>query len=369
MEPYIPDKLPLTQGKIDWASHVTLIGKANAALARYDGILQGIVNPQILLSPLMMQEAVISSKIEGTITSLEEVLQFQASPGIAISQDKRDDFQEVINYRQAIGAAIEGMARRPICINLILDLHHILLSEVLRSQDKTPGSLRTTQNYIAIPGAPVEQAAFIPPAPQCVQSALHNWEEYVHADEKDPLVQLAVLKAQFELIHPFRDGNGRIGRMLVPLIMYGKGLLSSPMFYISEYLERNRDIYYERLRAISRNGDWNGWIDFFLKAIVEQADKNTRKAKAILDLYNEMKVRIPEVAHSRFSVQILDAIFDRPFFNSNYFIARSGIPRSTGQRILKLLVEGGILLHIREQSGRTPALLCFPSLLSIAEDL
>lgn len=369
MEPYLPEKLPLEDGKIDWASHVTLVGRANAALARYDGILQGIVNPQVLLSPLMMQEAVLSSRIEGTVTSLEEVLQFQASPASDVSQQKRDDFQEVINYRQAVGMAVDDMARRPICINLILDLHRILLSGVVRSQDKTPGTMRNTQNYIGLPGAPVEEAAFVPPAPQYVQPALHDWESYVHAEEKDPLVQLAVLKAQFELIHPFRDGNGRIGRMLVPLVMCGKGLLSSPMFYISAYLERNRDAYYERLRAISRDGDWNGWIAFFLQAIVAQAEENKDKARAILELYNVMKLRVPEVTHSRFAVQILDAIFDRPFFNSHYFIGRSGLPRSTGQRMLRLLLESGILVNIREQSGRAPALMCFPSLLRIAEDL
>lgn len=369
MNPYVPENLPLDNGKIDWAAHVTLIDKANAALARYDGILQGIINPQVLLSPLMMQEAVLSSKIEGTITSLEEVLEFQASPVAHVSQEKRDDFQEVINYRQAIRTAVDDLTKRPVCVNMILDLHHILLSGIVRSQDKTPGSLRTTQNYIALPGTPIEQATFIPPEPQRVQPALHNWEEYVHAEEKDPLVQLAVLKAQFELVHPFRDGNGRIGRMLVPLIMYGKDLLSSPMFYISAYLERNRDIYYERLRAISRDGDWNGWIAFFLQAVFEQAEENTRKAKAIINLYNEMKQRIPEVTHSRFSVQVLDAIFDRPFFDSNYFILRSGVPRSTGKRMLKLLVESGTLIIIRGQLGRAPALLCFPSLLRIAEDI
>lgn len=367
MDPYIPEKLPLENGKIEWAAHVSLIGKANAALARYDGIIQGIVNPQVLLSPLMTQEAVVSSKIEGTITSLEEVLEFQASPVAQLSAEKRDDFQEVINYRQAIGAAVGDMNRRPICINLVLDLHRVLLSGVVRSQDGTPGSVRTTQNYIARPGTPIEQATFVPPAPKDVLPALYNWEEYVHAEEKDPLVQLAVLKAQFELIHPFRDGNGRIGRMLVPLIVYGKGLLSSPVFYISGYLERNRDVYYERLKAISRDGDWNGWIAFFLQAVIEQSEENNHKARAIIHLYNEMKQRIPEVTHSRFSVQVLDAIFSRPLFDSHYFISRSGVPRSTGQRMLQLLVKCGILVIIREASGRAPALLYFPSLLRIAE--
>ncbi|MEN6356798.1 MAG: Fic/DOC family N-terminal domain-containing protein [Armatimonadota bacterium] len=369
MEPYIPERLPLKEGLIDWAAHVTLIGKANAALARYDGILQGIVNPQVLLSPLMTQEAVVSSKIEGTITSMEEVLEFEASPNIKVSQEKRDDLQEVLNYRRAMGTAVNDMGKRPICINLILDLHRILLSGVIRSEDKIPGSVRTTQNYIAAYGTPIERATFVPPMPQNVMPAFQNWEAYVHAEEKDPLVQLAVLKAQFELIHPFRDGNGRIGRILVPLILYGKELLSSPMFYISGYLDRNHEIYYNRLNAISRKGDWNGWISFFLQAILEQAEENNRKARAIIDLYNQMKQEIPEVTHSQYSLQILDTIFDRPIFNSNYFISRSCLRRSTAQRALKSLIDNGVLLTIRRQSGRSPAWLCFRQLLKIAEDI
>jgi Fic family protein len=366
LDPYVPEKLPLRDGLIDWAAHVTLIGKANAALARYDGILQGIVNPQVLLSPLMTQEAVLSSKIEGTITSMEEVLEFEASPNVKLSQDKRDDLQEVLNYRRAMETAINDMDRRPICINLILGLHRILLSEVVRGEDKTPGSVRTTQNYIATPGTPIELAKFVPPAPQNVMPALHNWEKYVHAEEKDSLVQLAVLKAQFELIHPFRDGNGRIGRMLVPLIMYGKELLSSPMFYISGYLERNREVYYDRLNSISRSADWNSWISFFLQAVLEQAEENNRKAKAIIILYNQMKQTIPDITRSRYAVQVIDAIFDRPFFASGQFVERLGIPRSSAMRTLKLLVDGGILQTFRDQQGQAPAWFYFSSLLDIA---
>lgn len=369
MEPYIPEILPLKDGLIDWAAHVTLIGKANAALARYDGILQGIVNPQVLLSPLMMQEAVVSSRIEGTITSMEEVLKFDVGTPVSVTPEKQDDLQEVINYRQAIRTAVDDMNRRPICINLVLDLHSVLLSGSVRGNKSRPGEVRNSQNYIAPTGTPIEKAIFIPPAPNKVLSSLYGWETYLQIEDRDALVQLAVLKAQFELIHPFCDGNGRIGRMLVPLIMYNKGLLSKPMFYISDYLDRNRDAYFDYLNAISRRCDWNGWIAFFLQAVLEQAEENNRRARAIIDLYNDMKQHIPEITHSQFSVQTLDAIFNRPIFISNYFINRSGIPRSTALRILKLLVDDGVLLVVREQSGRSPALLCFPSLLKIAEGI
>jgi len=261
MEPYIPDRLPLDT--IDWEMHVSLIGKANAALARYDGILLGIVNPQILLSPLTTREAVLSSRIEGTQASLEEVLQYEADVGEQPESEARmdtpaiNDIHEVINYRKAMGAAVEKLKERPIGINTIRDLHRILLTGV-RGRNRDPGEIRRIQNYIAPPGTPIERATFIPPTPPMIMDALSDWEDYLHSEEKDALVQLAILKAQFELIHPFLDGNGRIGRMLVPLILYHKGILSSPMFYISAYLERDRDIYYDRLLSISPGKRWNG---------------------------------------------------------------------------------------------------------------
>ena len=370
MEPYIPDSLPLKI--IDWEMHVSLIGKANAALARYDGILLGIVNSQVLLSPLTTREAVLSSRIEGTQASLEDVLQYEADVGEPSEEgDGKDtpeirDIHEIINYRRAMSAAVEETKKRPFGINTIRDLHRILLTGV-RGRNKDPGEIRRIQNYIAPPGTPIERATFIPPTPPMIMDALSNWEEYLHSDEKDSLVQLAILKAQFELIHPFLDGNGRIGRMLVPLILYHKVILSSPMFYISSYLERNRDVYYERLRAISSEGDWNGWISFFLKALIEQAEENSRKAKAILALYNSMKQRVPEITHSQHSIQAIDTIFSRPIFNSAYFIKKSEINKMTAQRILREMKESGILIVSRERRGSRSALYEFSELIDITE--
>lgn len=370
MEPYIPERLPLKT--IDWEMHVSLIGKANAALARYDGILLGIVNPQVLLSPLTTREAALSSRIEGTQASLEDVLQYEAD--IGEPSEERDgkntpetrDIHEIINYRKAMGAAVEEVKKRPFGINAIRDLHCILLTGA-RGRNKDPGEIRRIQNFIAPPGTPIERATFVPPTPPMIMDALSNWEEYLHGDEKDALVQLAILKAQFELIHPFLDGNGRIGRMLVPLILYQKGILSSPMFYISAYLERNRDVYYEGLRAISGEGDWNGWISFFLKALIEQAEENSRKARAILALYNSMKQQVPEITHSQYSIQAIDAIFSRPIFNSSGFARKSEIPMVSVKRILRELKENGILDVLREGKGRSPVIYVFKELIEITE--
>jgi Fic family protein len=371
-QPYIPDILPLKT--IDWERHVSLIGKANAALARYDGILLGMVNPQVHLSPLTTREAVLSSRIEGTQASLEEVLQYEADVGdSSLEKDKGlpessqvRDIHEIINYRKAMGTAVEKMAGRPFGINTIRELHRILLAGV-RGRYKDPGEIRRIQNYIAPPGTPIDQATFIPPSPEIIMDALSNWEDYLYETEKDPLVQLAILKAQFELIHPFLDGNGRIGRMLVPIILYHKKILSQPMFYISSYLERNRDVYYERLLAISRDGDWNGWISFFLEALVMQSEENSRKARAILELYNRMKLQIPEILHSQYSIRAVDAIFTRPIFKSRDFAEISGIPGKTAPRIVQELKDRGLLTVLREGRGQISAIYMFAELIDITE--
>jgi Fic family protein len=371
MEPYIPDTLPLKA--IDWERHVTLIGKANAALARYDGILLGMVNPEVLLSPLTTREAVLSSRIEGTQASLEEVLQYEADVGdpeknqVQPDSPQVRDIHEIINYRKAMGTAVEKMAGRPFGINTIRELHRILLTGV-RGRYKDPGEIRRIQNYIASPGAPIDQATFIPPSPEIIMDALSNWEDYLYWTEKDPLVQLAVLKAQFELIHPFRDGNGRIGRMLVPIILYHKKILSQPMFYISAYLERNRDVYYERLLAISREGDWNGWISFFLEALVLQSEENSKKARAILELYNGMKTRIAKITRSQYSIQTIDVLFSSPIINSSDFSIKSGIPDRTAQRIIQRLEQDGILRLIRQGRGSRSPTYLFLDLLDITEN-
>jgi Fic family protein len=371
MQPYIPDTLPLKT--IDWERHVTLIGKANAALARYDGILLGMVNPQVLLSPLTTREAVLSSRIEGTQASLEEVLQYEADVGdpeknqVQPDSPQIHDIHEIINYRKAMGTAVEKMAGRPFGINTIRELHRILLAGV-RGRYKDPGEIRRNQNYIASPGTPIDQATFIPPSPEIIMDALSNWEDYLYETEKDPLVQLAILKAQFELIHPFRDGNGRIGRMLVPIILYRKKILSQPMFYISSYLERNRDVYYERLLAISKDGDWNGWISFFLEALVLQSEENGKKARAILELYNEMKTRVTKITRSQYSIQTIDVLFSSPIINSSDFSIKSGIPDRTAQRIIQKLEQDGILRMIRKGSGSRSPTYLFLDLLDITEN-
>jgi Fic family protein len=364
VSPYDPEQLPLDC--IDWEAHIARIASTNRALARYDGTLLAIPNPDILLSPLQTQEAVLSSRIEGTQASLTDVLRFEANQREQMPEAARADIQEIINYREAMKAAIERLKTQPLDIPLICDLHRILLASV-RGRDREPGCIRTIQNFIGS-NPYIEHAIFIPPAPEDVPRALENWEQYLQSEEKDILVQLAVLKAQFELIHPFCDGNGRIGRMIVPLILFGKGLLSSPMFYISAYLERHRQTYYDHLLGISRDGDWNGWITFFLGAVEAQADDNGLKAKAILELHDEMEQTVPEITRSQYAVSAIDAIFQTPIFTSSEFHEHSAIPRKSADRILRQLSDAGIIEILAEKEGRRPAMYAFPRLIAITEE-
>ncbi len=366
MTPYQPDALPLTE--LDFRRLLPLVGQANAALARYDGLLQGIPNPAVMLSPLTTQEAVLSSKIEGTQATVDEVLEQEA--GLLKEGEKFQDIQEISNYRQALYAARGYLLDYPIRLGFVRELHRILMSSV-RGQDKTPGAFRLDQNWIGKHGCTVEQATFVPPNPLQLPGHLQAWEHYMDSADLDYLLQTAVVHAQFELLHPFKDGNGRIGRILIPLFLYQKKALSQPMFYLSEYLENHREDYYERLKAISTEGDWNGWIAFFLQAIVTQAGQNSARVTAIQALYEEMKLAIQAVTHSQYTVHVLDAIFSKPIFRSSDLTAQLfkefGIHEKTTPGLLRQMRDAGILRELQLGSGRRPATLCFPRLVNLAE--
>jgi len=361
MKPYTPKDLPIID-QIDWVNLVSMISKACYALAKYEGTLQGIRNPLLLLSPLTTKEAVISSKIEGTQATLEEVLEFEASSNA--TDEKRVDINEIINYRQAVSYAMEQIKEKPLNLNLIKKVHYGLLDSV-RGRDKARGEFRKIQNWIGSPGSPIEKASYVPPVAEVVPEAMSNFEHYIHYEEKDELVQLAILHAQFEIIHPFLDGNGRVGRMLIPLFLVEKHLLKYPVFYISSYLDENRDIYYDKLNNISKRDDWNGWISFFLEAVIAQAERNTAIVQSILSLYEEMKEIIVKYTKSKFAIKALDMFFERPIFTTTQFIARSEIPKGSAMRMLAKLKEEGILFEIREAKGRRPAILVFDKLMDI----
>lgn len=353
--------------ELDWPQLIPLLGPAAAAVARYDGALAAIPNAAVLLSPLTTQEAVLSSRIEGTQATMGEVLEFEAEGGAStLSEARRNDIREVLNYRAAMRLAEKMLAELPLSQRVIREAHKVLLAGV-RGQGKAPGEYRRIPNWIGPASCTIEQARFVPISADKLPEAMSAWERYLHEEAPDRLVQLAIAHAEFEALHPFLDGNGRLGRMLVPLFLWQKGLIRQPMFYVSAFLEAHRDAYYERLLAVSRDDDWTGWCRFFLSAIKAQAEENQQKAIAILDLYERMKREVAGLTRSQYAIHALDWIFARPIFKSSDFVASSRIPAPTARRFLVVLRDGGVLKPLAVASGRRAATLCFPALLNIAE--
>jgi len=362
MKPYNPELLPNLD--LDWKIFRSQLGPANRSIARFDGLLQSIPNPTVLLSPLTTQEAVLSSKIEGTQATLEEVLKFEADP--KQKTDKYQDIREIINYRKAIKHAVEELEKKPLNLTLLKEMHSILLDSV-RGRNKSRGMFRTIQNWIGRPGSSMEEAQFVPPNPTVLLNHLDNFEYYINFDDEDVLVQIAIAHAQFEILHPFLDGNGRIGRILIPLFLFSKNVLHTPMFYISGYLESHRDEYYDRLKNISDNGDWENWISFFLKAITEQSIENIEKSKSVLQLYENMKHTVVDLTHSQYALQALDALFNSPIFSSTDFQNNSSIPKASASRILSTLKEENVINLFQEGRGNRPSVYVFERLIEIVK--
>jgi len=345
---YTPKNLPIQD--IQWESFVHLIGKANAEIGRFDALLQNIPNPSVLLNPLTTNEAVLSSRIEGTQATLKEVLEFEANPHKETK--KYEDIQEVINYRKALKEAIGEMEKFSLSTRVIKKAHEILLQGV-RGENKDRGNFRRQQVFIGKPGENINQAIYIPPAAKKIADLMSNLEKYIHTEEKDLLVQLAIVHAQFEMIHPFMDGNGRVGRMILPLFLYFKKAITYPSFYLSEYLESHRDKYYAALLDISKNNNWDGWITFFLQAVIEQSKENIVKAKKIMALYEQKKQRITELTKSQFSIKILDALFVMPIFKSGDFMRISIIPQASAMRYIRILEKNNVISSDGKERHKT----------------
>lgn len=360
--PCVPDDLP---PDLDWRGLAKFVGKGNAAIARYDGMLQSLPNPAVLLSPITVNEAVLSSRIEGTQATLDQVLEYDA--GLEGAERRRGDIEEVSNYRIAVQIAEQALEDRPLSLSLIREVHQRLMQGV-RGRDKDPGKFREDQNWIGRPGDTIERARFIPPSPLVLPAALGAWEAFVQSDSEDPVVQAAIAHAQFEILHPFKDGNGRIGRMIIPLLLYQRRALSAPMFYLSEYLEAHRDEYYDRLLAITDQGDWQGWMEFFIDAVAIQAEVNFSKARSIQDLYQRMRTAFAEVTKSPNAHRAVDAFFKRPILAAPTFFAEGEFNnRVTANNTLQRLVDARLIERIREGAGQRPAVYALTQLIDIAD--
>ncbi len=364
MNPYIPERLPINLSTLDWEKAASKVSEASAELAYYNGILRSIPNPIIFLSPLETKEAVLSSRIEGTITTVDEVLKYEADVKPE-SPAKESDIIEVLNYRKATRFAKDWLDRQmPFNLTFICAIQDALIRGT-RGENKYPGEIRKEQVWIGPKGCSIEEATYVPPEPLSLDIYLNNLMDYMNLNDQEVLIQTAITHAQFEIIHPFCDGNGRTGRILIPIFLWFKRRISSPMFYISEYFDEYRDQYVENLRRISDTKDWGRWILFFLEAISTQAKRNSAKANQVLGLYSSMRERMADLTKSPKAYQVLDALFANPIIRTSNFIELTGLKPPTAHRIIALLKREKILSTIVSPSGRTPEVLRFDDLFEL----
>ncbi|MCX6646549.1 MAG: Fic family protein [bacterium] len=340
----LPPEPPL---KLDGQLHV-LLSEADRAIGRLDSIVELIPNPDLFIGLFSRNEAVHSSRIEGTQTSLSELLLFEMESNnrpVNINQ------AEVYNYVKALNYGLERLSQLPLSLRLIREIHEILL-EGGRGSDKTPGEFRKVQVHIGPPGSTVRNATYIPPPPNEVINTLNDLEKFIHKDSDIPiLIKCGLIHAQFEMIHPFLDGNGRIGRLLITFMLCWSKVMKKPLLYISDYFNRHRDDYYTRLRAVSNDGDWEGWIEYFLTAVQSVAIKASQTGHNILFLREKHRqLIIEEIPKSTVLLNLLDNLFLSPVIDLNRAIGITGKSKSTVISVLNKLVDLGILVETTEQA-------------------
>lgn len=338
---------------------------ATDSLARYDQMLKGLHNSEILLAPMRDQEAIISSRIEGTFSTIDEILKYEADSKGEEGEflATRDDVIETVLYRRALkNAQLAIEDGYPLSQSLIKGLHKQLL-QFGRGASKSPGEYKKEQNYLA--GKAKNEILFVPIAPEHLQSGMDTLFDYIENGDASILIRAALTHLEFEALHPFKDGNGRIGRMFITLMLWRFNQISAPHFYISRYFEEHKNEYIDKMRGVSENSDWESWCIFFLEAVKQQSEQNLCIAESITELYEELKLTFTEILGTRWSVIALDYFFTNPIFRNNKFTSDAGIPFSTAHRISRELASKGILRTIAESSGRRPAMYAFEPLLEL----
>lgn len=360
---YHYDKFPPMS--LDYGLFIDSLLKATDVVARYDQMLKNMHNSEILLAPLRTQEAVISSRMEGTVSTMDEIFQYEADHGAEAeyTANVRSEVIETILYKRALKSAQRAMEDGyPLSQSLIKGIHQRLLS-FGRGASKSPGEFKKEQNYLADKYR--KNILFIPISPEKLQEGLDKLFQYIEQGTHPTLVKTAITHIEFEALHPFKDGNGRIGRMLITLMLWASGTISAPHFYISGYLEDNKDLYLDTMRNVSKHGDWESWCIFFLEAVEKQAIRNLTIAESIRTLYEEMKIVFSNALSSKWSVNALDFVFTNPMFRNSNFTTKSGIPGASAARFSRVLLEKNLIVTLEEASGRRPALYSFEPLMKL----
>lgn len=351
--------------ELNYGLFIDQIVNATDALARYDQMLKNMHNSEILLAPLRNQEAVISSRMEGTISTMDEILKYEAD---LENEDEsplnvRSEVIETLLYRRALVAAQRSLNDGyPFSQSLVKGIHQRLLS-FGRGAQKAPGLFKNEQNYLA--DKLKKEILFIPISPEKLQDGMDNLFTYIENSKHPTVIKTAISHVEFEALHPFKDGNGRIGRMLITLLLWKYGVISAPYFYISEYFEENKDQYIDTMRSVSSNNEWEMWCKFFLNAIEQQALRNLTIAENIKNLYEKMKNIFFDLLSSKWSVNALDFVFTNPVFRNNKFPLYSGIPGPTAARFTRILAENNLIKTLEESSGRRAAMYSFEPLMEL----
>ncbi|MCW2973942.1 MAG: Filamentation induced by cAMP protein Fic [Thermoleophilia bacterium] len=345
-----------------------LLSEADRSLGRLDGATEILPNPDLFVSMFVRQEAVLSSQIEGTQSSLSDVLEFEAG----ILGERVDDSQEVLNYVSAMNLGITELDRLPLSLRLIRLIHGELMSGA-RGELAAPGDFRRLQNWIAPSGIPIERASFVPPPVPEMTVALNQLEEFLHEQDGLPaLVHCAITHAQFETIHPFLDGNGRVGRLLITFQLVERGVLQKPLLYLSHFFKQYRAEYYDRLMAVRMTGDWEGWIAFFLRGVIEVSREAARLARGILQL-REKHLRLVGRERSPLAYPLLEHLFQRPIVSVRTAEEHLGCTYAQANNLIARFEQLGILDELTGQRRNrvwrySPYVRMFPSDTVVEDD-
>lgn len=328
---------------------VTTLAEANRQLGELSGLARQIPNPDLLIQPFIKREAVVSSRIEGTEAEAEDVFAFEAAEQSSLFPDSRltsdpQAVREVANYVRAMNIGLRRLDEIAVSLRLIRELHEILLAKV-RGKDRAPGDFRRIQNWVGPEGCQIQEARYVPPAVPQMHDALDALEKYMNADDDSvpPLVRLALIHYQFEAIHPFLDGNGRIGRLLVSLLLVHWNLLPLPLLYLSAYFERNRQRYYDLLLKVSREGAWSEWVGFFLRGVHQQSVEASDLVKKLQTLQDEWRERVTRPTSSALVPRLIDSLFKVPFLTIPRAAELLGVTYPTAKAHVESLVREGIL--------------------------
>ncbi len=333
--------------ELDW-DLVNLISEADRALAELSGVGQLLPNPHLLIRPYLRREAILSSRIEDTHADMGQLALFEEEG----DGDKEPSVKEVFNYMRAMEYGLQRISELPISARLLKELHAILLNDVRGGEStKTPGEFRRSQNWIGPKGCNLNEATFVPPPQDELSNFLGQWEKYVHADTREPtLVKIALMHYQFEAIHPFLDGNGRIGRLLITLFLCEQGSLSQPLLYLSGFFDESRDDYYRLLLSVSRKGAWREWIEYFLRGVRLQAKRALLDTQRVLDLYESYRLKLKEGKRvPKEAARVLDQVFGNPFISIARHASKIGESYHNVSKAVQFWENNGLL---REYTGQ-----------------